>query len=535
MKRVLAGAGAIALSAGLFAAVAPAAHASTLTVAPGAYRTIGAAIAASHSGDTIRVAAGTYRENISIIGKNITLQGASSPGRVIIAGNPGRTPVLIQGVSRAMVFEGFRIVSGNAPAGQGGGITVVNGASPLIIHNQIVSNHSNDGGGILVYNGSNPDIAYNYIENNSVNRFGGGVFAYMGSNPTLHHNVIEGNHAVGGGGVYLEANSGNQAARAGGVITLNTINSNTATEAGGGIMLRTGEVASITHNTISKNRAPYGGGIHIETNGSAPTVSYNTITSNVSPTSTAYSGSGSGGGISVFAQSTPTIANNQIVGNGSSVYGGGIVLAEGSSSRLAANNIQSNQTNTNGTGGGIFVGNASVRAWDNVIQRNHSRLGGGVGLEGTGTAVFINNDFISNVSPNGAPLGGGLYVGKTSVSLNSNLFLANSNYQIFDASSGTGYANNLADQSSQNDFYSYHTASAGTTFAGLNGNPSFTAFSNLHGGSALANPSGGNYYLTARSSAVNRARANGAPSYDYRGAHRPYGGGFDIGAFEFTG
>ena len=112
-------------------------NAATLTV-PGRYRTISAAVAAAHSGDTVLVSPGTYRENITISGKNVVLRTTNGPDRTIIAGNPGRSPVMFRNVSGASVIRGFKIVSGNAPSGQGGGITVANNASPVIAYNKIL-------------------------------------------------------------------------------------------------------------------------------------------------------------------------------------------------------------------------------------------------------------------------------------------------------------------------------------------------------------------------------------------------------------
>lgn len=543
MKRVLAGAGTVVLSVGLLTVIAPAAHAAATLTVPGQFRTIGAAIAAAHSGDTVLVGPGTYRENITISGKNVVLRTTSGPDRTVIAGGPGRTPVMIQNVSSATVIRGFKIVSGNAPEGQGGGITVANGASPVIAYNKILSNRSHDGAGILVYNHSNPDIAYNYIQNNVAARFGGGVFAVIASNPTLHNNVITGNQAIGGGGVYLESNSANRAIHAGGNITLNYIQNNLAAEAGGGIMLRTGETAAITKNTITGNRAPYGGGIHVETNGSGPLIAGNVISSNSATASAAYPGSGSGGGISVFAQSTPLIQANTIYGNASTIYGGGIVLAEGSNSRVVGNNIAANSvvsTSSGAGGGGIYTANSDAAMWNNILRANRARGGGGLCFTGTGTWLVLNNTLVANAATGGGTgaLGGGMFVGgKTTgkTSIVSNMFVANNNFQIFDSGRLSGYGNNLADQSDLGAFYGYGTGAL-TSLASLNGHSGIgPAYMNLNGNSGFVNGAGGNYMLTRSSSAVDAGRVLGAPGNDYRGAKRPYGRYPDIGAYEYTG
>ncbi|HEU5269996.1 MAG TPA: right-handed parallel beta-helix repeat-containing protein [Jatrophihabitans sp.] len=542
MKRTLAAGAALATSAALLTVIAPAAHAAATLLVPSRYRTIGAAINAAHNGDTILVSPGTYRENLTIMGKAITIKAANAnPAMTVIAGNPGRTPVMIQNVGAGMRLLGFRIANGSAPSGQGGGITIANGASPVIAYNQIIFNRSNDGAGILVWNHSNPDIAYNYIENNVAATFGGGVFAVRASNPTLHHNVIMANHASGGGGIYLEDDPANRAAHAGGLITLNTIANNASSGEGGGIMLRTGEVAQITRNRITGNRSPYGGGIEIETNGSGPTVIGNVIQGNSAPTS--QPGSGSGGGIAVFGQSTPLIQGNTITDNAAGVYGGGLVLAEGSRSLVTSNNIATNRVTSTaaGTGGGgIYEGNSDSEIWNNVIRGNSAHGGGGLCFSGTGNWVVLNNTVIGNSSTGTgtAAYGGGMFVGgKTTgkTSIVNNIFAQNNDFQIFDSGHLSSYDNNLVVNGGKGSYYGYGTGVV-TNIAALNGNSTMhEASGNLSGNLGFMNVAAADYRLTSASAAVNRARLAGAPSNDYRGARRPYGGGDDIGAYEWIG
>jgi hypothetical protein len=542
MKRTIAAAATLATSAALLTVVAPAAHAAVTLLVPSRYRTISAAISAAHNGDTVLVSPGTYRENITIVGKSITIKAANAnPAMTVIAGNAGRTPVMIQQVGPGMRLLGFRIANGSAPSGQGGGITIANGASPVIAYNQIIFNRSEDGAGILVWNHSNPDIAYNYIENNVATMFGGGVFAVRASNPTLHHNVIMANHAGGGGGIYLENDPANRTAHAGGLVTLNTISNNAASGEGGGIMLRTGEVAQITRNTITGNRSPYGGGIEVETNGAGPTILGNVIQGNSAPTS--QPGSGSGGGIAVFGQSTPLIQGNTIYNNAASVYGGGIVLAEGSRSLVTSNTIANNRVTSTaaGTGGGgIYEGNSDSQIWNNVIRGNSARGGGGLCFSGTGNWVVLNNTVVGNSSTaiGTSAYGGGMFVGgKTTgkTSIVNNIFAENNDFQIFDSGHLSSYDNNLVVNGGKGAYYGYGTGVV-TNIAALNGNLTMhEASGNFTGSLGFMNDAAADYRLTSASVAVNRARLSGAPSNDLRGARRPYANGYDVGAYEWTG
>lgn len=544
MKRIFAAGATLATSAALLVVVAPAAHAAATLLVPSRYRTIGAAISAAHNGDTVLVSPGTYHENITIMGKSIIIKAANSdPAKTVIAGGPGRTPVMIQNVGGGMKLLGFRIQNGNAPSGQGGGITIANAASPVIAYNQIIFNRSEDGAGILVWNHSNPDIAYNYIENNTATTFGGGVFAVRASNPTLHGNVIMANRAGGGGGVYLENDPANRAAYAGGLITQNTISNNAATGEGGGIMLRTGEVAKVTGNRITGNRSPYGGGIEVETNGAGPTIQGNVISGNSAPTS--QPGSGSGGGIAVFGQSTPTIQANAITSNSSTVFGGGIVLAEGSRSLVTGNNIADNKvtsTSAGTGGGGIYEGNSDSEIWNNIIRGNSARGGGGLSFSGTGSWIVLNNTIIGNqstaASSSSSPFGGGMFVGgKTTgkTSIVNNIFASNNDYQIFDAGHLSTYYNNMVINGGKGSFWGYGVGTI-TNISQINGHASINqASGNFTGNLGFMNSGAADYRLTSASAALNKARVAGAPSNDYRGARRPYGGGYDVGAYEWTG
>ena len=62
-------------------------RAATLTVGPGGYATIQAAVNDAAPGDTISVAAGTYNEQITI-NKSVSIIGAGSDQTIITGGNP---------------------------------------------------------------------------------------------------------------------------------------------------------------------------------------------------------------------------------------------------------------------------------------------------------------------------------------------------------------------------------------------------------------------------------------------------------------
>lgn len=541
MRRVIAGTSTAVLVGGLLSLIGPTGQAGAATLSvPSSYRTIGAAIAAARNGDTVSVSPGTYRENISIVGKRITVRSVSGPGVTVIAGNPGRTPVMIQNIpAGTMTLQGFRIVSGSAPSGQGGGITIANYASPTIRGNELVSNRSNDGAGILVYNNSHPTITGNNIHHNTAARFGGGVFAVINSNPKITGNTISSNRAYGGGGVYLENDVSRPSARSAPSVTGNKITSNVSSQAGGGIMLRTGVNAVIAKNTITGNSSPYGGGIEVETTGSTPRITGNVITGNSALTSAAWPGSGSGGGIAVFGWSRPIISHNSIIGNRTTRFGGGIVLAEGSVSTVNANNIAKNTVIDTGSGpggGGIYLANSEATIQNNALRQNSAPLGGGVAFVGTGSLVLVNNTIVSNASRAGsAASGGGLFVAKKTsgkASIVNNIFTGNNNFQIFEMGEFATYSNNLITNSGNGMFYSFpaHTI---TDIRNFNGNPNIRlAVGNVGSAPAFVNAPAFDYRLTKGSPAVDAGRSTGAPLLDIRDLPR-YGTRPDIGAFEY--
>ncbi len=543
MKRVLASASTAAVVCALVSVTSSSAHAAGATLSvPSRYRTITAAIAAARSGDTVLVAPGTYRENITISGKYVKVKASSSnPAQTVIAGNSGRSPVMFQNVpsSGGASLQGFRIVSGSAPSGQGGGITVANNASPTIQGNDIESNRSEDGGGILVYNHSSPTIIYNTIKNNTASTFGGGVFAVIGSSPQIYGNTITGNHAYGGGGIYLEDDVSHTSYRSTPNVSRNNITNNRASQAGGGIMLRTGVNAVIARNTISGNAAPYGGGIHLETTGSTPTVTTNVITGNSAITSASQPGSGSGGGIAVFGKSRPGIGHNTITGNRASKFGGGIVLAESSVSVVTGNNIAKNSvvgTEAGAAGGGIFEANSDSQMVNNVLRQNTAPVGGGVAVSGTGSWTLVNNTVVSNTATQGGQAaGGGLYVSrKTSgkMSVVNNVFNSNNDYQIFEYGAFATYYNNLVTNDGRGMFFSF-SAHPVTTISALNNSAQVYAVDNVTGSPGFLNGPAFDYRIAASSPAVDAARSVGAPTVDIRNVHRPTGVRADIGAYEY--
>ena len=134
--------------------------AGTLQV-PTQFATIQAAIEASVDGDTIEIAAGTYVENISTLGKAITLSGAGV-GATIIDGSGatfgadlGSTVRIDSGEGPATILEFLTITGGTGslqPSGQrwGAGILALE-TRPTLRHLEVIGNSVTIGRGAGAY------------------------------------------------------------------------------------------------------------------------------------------------------------------------------------------------------------------------------------------------------------------------------------------------------------------------------------------------------------------------------------------------
>src|SRR6186713_290641 len=106
-------------------AVGAAAEAATIRV-PADAATIQQAIAAAAPGDTVLVAPGTYIENLTFLGKAITVVSESGPAVTVIDGNwAGPVVGFAEGESRAAVLRGFTVQHGASSFG-GGGVFIQN-------------------------------------------------------------------------------------------------------------------------------------------------------------------------------------------------------------------------------------------------------------------------------------------------------------------------------------------------------------------------------------------------------------------------
>ncbi|MCK4505289.1 MAG: T9SS type A sorting domain-containing protein [Candidatus Aegiribacteria sp.] len=258
---------------------------------PEDYHTIQEAIDVTSDGDTVLVLPGTYVENISFLGKDITVISKSGPFETTIdGGNSGSVVCFQNNESSAAVLMGFTITNGFA--NEGGGIRCES-ASPTIIDNRIIGNETDCiGGGIACFGGSSL-IGGNVIFNNRASEYtgeggkGGGIFA-DGCSLNIICNLFESNEAIRywdyskGGGIYANDCSGVIACNvflynevftgSGGAISLygcngvsiiNSVIAENQARVGGGIQCAGGEAICIHNCTITENLAPYGSALEV--------------------------------------------------------------------------------------------------------------------------------------------------------------------------------------------------------------------------------------------------------------------------------
>jgi parallel beta helix pectate lyase-like protein/PKD domain-containing protein len=270
--------------------------------------TIQQAINVAVPGDTVLVAPGTYIENITFLGKAISVVSESGPSLTVIDGNhAGSVVVFTSAETRAAVLRGFTITNG-AAAYDGGGI-YVRYSSPTIEDNWIVGNGACSGAGIDSYFGS-PLIRGNLIARNYLygctGGFGLGVYIGGDSSAELIGNsIVDNNGMADGGGLTLFA-AGRAVVRSN-IIARNITWGFSPCTQGGGIWMVNFSQVTFTDNLVVGNAAGCGGGMYWSGSTGVTTFVNNTFADNDAPVGSAIDFSG--------ADSRHLIYNNILIGN----------------------------------------------------------------------------------------------------------------------------------------------------------------------------------------------------------------------------
>jgi parallel beta-helix repeat protein len=183
------------------------------------------------------------------------------------------------------------------------------------------------------------------------------------------------------------------------------------------------------------------------------------------------------------------------------------------------------------SGAGVQIYNGyGVSPDGNVVRNNviHDGRSTGTGQRGWGiitaggTGNRLYNNIVYNIR-NAADGSAGIYVyAGTGTGVYNNTVYGASGYGIVvePSASDTTITNNISYSNARGDYRDSGAGTKGST--------------NLTGTNPLfVNPSAGNFQLQAGSPAINAGTAISLVPTDFNGAPRPYGGAYDIGAYEF--
>lgn len=223
----------------LFPVLFPAVGSADIINVPAEEPTIREAIKkAAWHGDTIVVAPGTYVENLSYLGKAITIISSDGPEVTVIDGGSPGSP----DYKSVVCFK-----AGEGPDSVISGFTLTNGAGTYI---SVLDSFC--GGAILSSNESKPTIENNIIIGNDCD-FGGGLCCWE-ADAIVKNNQLISNTSETGGGIYCGVSTDT-------VISNNLFFDNTGYSNGGGISCQVYSTPVITNNTLLNNSATFGGGL----------------------------------------------------------------------------------------------------------------------------------------------------------------------------------------------------------------------------------------------------------------------------------
>lgn len=381
------------------------------------FATVSLGIQIAQPGDTVLICPGTYYENLSI-GKDIvvgsyylTTGDTSYISQTVIDANHSSSVVYFAGsVPTTATLAGLTLQHGDNSSG--GGLYLDIGASPLLDHLVVKSNHADEGGGMYMDMMAAPTLRNIHITRNQANS-GGGLYSNRAFPLLSNVTVSENSSHYDGGGLYIgmPGSSVPMQPTVGAIpisrdtATLDgvTVRNNSARfGSGGGIYLygnsldgmpeTSEEIFSeqygiaITNTVVDSNSAMYdGGGLFID--GVSPILSNTTVSHNTTD--------GYGGGIYIESTSAPTLSAVTVSENSSNDDGGGLYVSWNSS--LTWNGGTINNNRTPGEGGGLFSDGALLSLTGLTVAENSA------GNSGGGLCIYAQSPFEQPEGAQGLP------------------------------------------------------------------------------------------------------------------------------------
>jgi predicted outer membrane repeat protein len=387
------------------------------------YTRIQDAVDAATSGDLIQVRAGVYSETVSIDGKSLTIQGASSASVQVRGDSSGATLAVDGG--------GTCTISGLSLSGGERGLTVRQSSASFSDILVDANSTAGNGGGVGIFEGADVVISDCVISDNQASSpyHGGGVYVDA-SELLLERCELSGNEAEQGGAIYVEAGEvelvdctleDNTAHSHGGAVRLRdgasltasgtVLQRNVSSGRGGAVSIEDSDSSWASCSMLDNTAATGGGAMHLSGALSSGSVVDATIDGNTA--------SGAGGGIWAWDHDltlsgivSDNISPDTEAGGGVYVSALDLVLSGVTiSGHLAAN------------GGGVYASSGStVRVSSSSLEDNEAVESGG-GLYATGDVTLSASSFSNNTA---GDQGGGVYVNGGDLTVSSTAFSGNS-------------------------------------------------------------------------------------------------------------
>ncbi len=463
----------------------------------------------------------------------------------------GGAVTMIDGAIVNSRFEG-----NTAQENWGGGLYAM--GTTLVAHTDFISNAAQSNGGGAYF--GDVELYDNRFEDNiSIDGSGGGFFAF---GTLISHTDLIGNQAscttwgagCGGGGAYafnaatvvnsrfennvVQSNGSGGGLHANGALSIvdSTFISNTAPGAGG---LFAGQPVTLTNVDFIRNAGGgavlggpsiVAGGRFVGNQGSGLSTDRDAI---ISGTAFISNSADIGGGL--YANYTATLVNTRFEANTATTYGGGLFAEH---TDVISNSVFIN--NTAATGGGAAIG--QVRWLSNTIFVGNVASQNGGGLFGGGPASIVNALFARNsAGGSGAALRlsavNQVRIAHTTIAsptlvTASAIGLDNSNNANVVLVDNIIARHAIAVDSTNGhvteDYNLFFANLVTNTLGVITGAHSFAA------DPRFVDPAHDDYHLTFDSAAIDHGVDAGVYT-DLDGNVRPYGAGFDIGAYEYAG